>query len=57
VSAAARTKLGRYKLLGKQTAKLIPQSTLIEFAGLGHAPQMEQPAEFHAALLKWLAAH
>lgn len=23
--------------------------------GPGHAPQMEQPAEFHKALLQWLA--
>ncbi len=53
--AAVKAKIGQYKLLGKQVAKLIPQSTLIEFAGLGHAPQMEQPAEFHKALLDWLA--
>ena len=52
---AVKAKIGQYKLLGKQAAKLIPQSTLIEFAGLGHAPQMEQPAEFHKALLGWLA--
>ncbi|SFH70891.1 Pimeloyl-ACP methyl ester carboxylesterase [Collimonas sp. OK307] len=53
--AAVKAKIGQYKLLGKQVAKLIPQSTLIEFAGLGHAPQMEQPAGFHKALLDWLA--
>ncbi|SFB39193.1 hypothetical protein SAMN04515620_16214 [Collimonas sp. OK607] len=53
--AAVKAKIGQYKLLGKQAAKLIPQSTLIEFSGLGHAPQMEQPAEFHKALLEWLA--
>ena len=56
-SAAVKAKIGQYKLLGKQVAKLIPQATLIEFAGLGHAPQMEQPAEFHKALLEWLAKH
>ena len=52
-----KAKIGRYKVLGKQAAKLIPQATLVEFAGLGHAPQMEQPAEFHKALLTWLAEH
>lgn len=33
-----RAKIGQYKLLGKQVAKLIPKSTLVEFAGKGHAP-------------------
>ncbi|EJM64850.1 putative hydrolase or acyltransferase of alpha/beta superfamily [Pseudomonas sp. GM50] len=46
--------LGHYEVLGKQVAKLIPQSTLIEFPGMGHAPQMEEPAKFHQALLDWL---
>lgn len=37
-----------------EVARLIPQSTLVEFPGMGHAPQMEQPAEFHQDLLAWL---
>jgi pimeloyl-ACP methyl ester carboxylesterase len=41
-------------VLGKQVAQLIPQSTLVEFPGMGHAPQMEEPAQFHKALLDWL---
>ncbi|WP_211473099.1 alpha/beta fold hydrolase [Collimonas humicola] len=49
-----KARIGKYNVLGKQAAKLIPQSTLIEFAGLGHAPQMEKPDEFHKALLGWL---
>ncbi|WP_030130334.1 alpha/beta fold hydrolase [Pseudomonas sp. QTF5] len=49
-----KAKIGHYDVLGKQVAKLIPQSTLIEFPGLGHAPQMEEPATFHQALLDWL---
>ncbi|MFJ2365988.1 alpha/beta fold hydrolase [Pseudomonas sp. NPDC087697] len=49
-----KARLGDYKVLGKQVAQLIPQSTLIEFPGLGHAPQIEQPAQFHQALLGWL---
>jgi pimeloyl-ACP methyl ester carboxylesterase len=56
-SPEVKAKIGRYKVLGKQAAKLIPQATLVEFAGLGHAPQMEHPAEFHKTLLAWLAAH
>jgi pimeloyl-ACP methyl ester carboxylesterase len=26
----------------------------VEFPGLGHAPQMEEPAQFHKALLQGL---
>ncbi|PWE44500.1 alpha/beta fold hydrolase [Pseudomonas prosekii] len=51
---AVKTQIGKYDVLGKQVAKLIPHSTLIEFQGLGHAPQMEEPAKFHQALLGWL---
>lgn len=54
-SPAVKAKIGHYDVLGKKVAQLIPQSTLIEFPGLGHAPQMEQPAQFHQALLGWLA--
>lgn len=48
--------LGRYDLLGKQAAKAIPDARLIEFPDLGHAPQMEAPQRFHAALLPVLRA-
>jgi len=44
--------VGNYSVLGKEAAKQIPGATLIEFDGMGHAPQMEDPARFHAALLK-----
>ncbi|SEI21334.1 alpha/beta fold hydrolase [Pseudomonas asplenii] len=50
-----KARLGHYDVLGKQVAKLIPHSTLVEFPGLGHAPQMEEPERFHKALLSWLA--
>ncbi|SET28605.1 MULTISPECIES: alpha/beta fold hydrolase [unclassified Pseudomonas] len=53
---AVKAKLGNYAVLGKQAAKLIPHATLVEFPGLGHAPQMEEPARFHAALLQGLNA-
>ncbi|VVN92982.1 alpha/beta fold hydrolase [Pseudomonas fluorescens] len=52
--AAVKAKIGNYHVLGKEAAKLIPHSTLVEFPGLGHAPQMEEPAQFHKALLGWL---
>ncbi|XVO84964.1 alpha/beta fold hydrolase [Pseudomonas palleroniana] len=51
-----KAKIGNYAVLGKQVAQLIPHATLVEFPGLGHAPQMEEPAQFHAALLQGLNA-
>ncbi|WP_350601094.1 alpha/beta hydrolase [Pseudomonas sp. 65/3-MNA-CIBAN-0223] len=50
-----KAKIGHYEVLGKEVAKLIPQSTLVEFPGMGHAPQMEEPEKFHQALLAWLS--
>ncbi|VTP61868.1 Uncharacterised protein [Leclercia adecarboxylata] len=41
-------------MLGKETAKRIPQATLVEFNDMGHAPQMQDPQRFHEALLKGL---
>ncbi|WP_421594789.1 alpha/beta fold hydrolase [Rahnella sp. PD4] len=52
---AVKAKIGHYNVLGKQVAKLIPHAKLIEFKGLGHAPQMEEPEKFNATLLKTLA--
>lgn len=49
-----KARLGHYAVLGKQVVKLIPQGQLVEFPGLGHAPQMEEPAAFHKELLKAL---
>jgi pimeloyl-ACP methyl ester carboxylesterase len=54
-SPEVKAKIGHYDLLGKRVAKLIPHSTLIEFPGMGHAPQMEEPEKFHQALLTWLS--
>ena len=50
-----KAKIGNYAVLGKQAVKLIPQGRLVEFKGMGHAPQMEDPAAFHRALLEELA--
>ena len=47
--------LGNYPELGRDAARRIPNSMLIEFPQLGHAPQIQAPEEFHAALLKALA--
>lgn len=52
---AIRPSLGNYAELGKRAAQAIPGATLVEFPGLGHAPQMQDPAAFHAALLKGIA--
>jgi len=49
-----KSKIGHYNVLGKETAKKIPGARLVEFKGMGHAPQMEDPAAFHRALLEEL---
>jgi pimeloyl-ACP methyl ester carboxylesterase len=45
-------RLGHYPALGKRAAHLIPRAKLVEFPDLGHAPQIQDPAAFHAALLE-----
>ncbi|WP_312240540.1 alpha/beta hydrolase [Pantoea sp.] len=54
-SPAVKARLGDYKVLGKETAKLIPDAHLIEFPGMGHAPQMEEPEKFNQTLIADLA--
>jgi pimeloyl-ACP methyl ester carboxylesterase len=49
-----RPTLGHYPELAKSAAQRIPHSTLVEFPELGHAPQIQDPAAFHQALLQWL---
>jgi pimeloyl-ACP methyl ester carboxylesterase len=53
---AVRANLGNYPVLGREAAAAIPNAELVEFADLGHAPQIQDPAAFHAVLLKWLDA-
>jgi pimeloyl-ACP methyl ester carboxylesterase len=48
--------LGHYPELGRQAAARIPHATLVEFADSGHAPQIQDPVTFHAALLKGFGA-
>jgi pimeloyl-ACP methyl ester carboxylesterase len=50
-----KARLGHYDRLGKEVAGMIPDAQLVEFPGLGHAPQMEEPERFHKALIDWLA--
>lgn len=52
---AVQAKIGHYNVLGKQVAAMINGSTLIEFADLGHAPHIQEPDMFHAALMGWLS--
>lgn len=47
-----RAKLGHYPELGRAAAKAIPHAALVEFTGLGHAPQMQDPDGSHKALLE-----
>ncbi|WP_083444523.1 alpha/beta fold hydrolase [Herbaspirillum rhizosphaerae] len=55
-SPEVKARIGHYETLGKQAARSIPRSTLVEFADLGHAPQIQDPAVFHRALIKGLAS-
>lgn len=51
-----RAKLGHYPELAKQAVARIPGAKLVEFPDMGHAPQIQNPATFHTALLKGLLA-
>ena len=46
--------LGNYPELGRAAARRIPRAKLIEFPEAGHAPQIQAPDQFHAALLQGL---
>ncbi len=48
--------VGQYPELGRRTAKLIANSSLIELPDVGHIPHLEAPELFHKALLKFLKA-
>ena len=55
-SPELKPKLGQYPRLGREAARRFPHATLVEFADLGHAPQIQDPAQFHKALLEGLSA-
>jgi pimeloyl-ACP methyl ester carboxylesterase len=50
--AGIRPSLGNYPQLAHQAAAVIPHVKLVEFPSAGHAPQMQEPDAFHAALLR-----
>ena len=49
-----RARLGHYPELAQKTKAAIPGCELIEFADAGHAPQIQEPDKFNAALLRAL---
>ncbi len=51
---AVRPTLGNYTVLAQKTKEAIPGSVLVTFPEMGHAPQMQDPVQFHRALLKGL---
>ncbi|MGI4020686.1 MAG: alpha/beta fold hydrolase [Janthinobacterium lividum] len=52
LSDAEKAKHGQYQILGKETAKKIPNCKLIEFDDVGHVPHIQIPEVFLKALLK-----
>jgi pimeloyl-ACP methyl ester carboxylesterase len=50
----ART-MGQYPRLGREAARDIPGSTLVEMKDVGHIPHLEAPDAFHKALLSFLS--
>lgn len=53
-SPEVQKELGRYDLLGKEVAKMIPKGKLVEFANVGHMPQVEVYDRYIAELLGFL---
>ena len=49
-----RATLGNYPKIGKEAASRIPHVRFVEFADLGHSPQIQAPEAFHKVLLDWL---
>ena len=49
-----KARIGHYNVLGKEVIKRIPGGRLIEFAGMGHAPQNQSPEMFNRVLLEEL---
>jgi len=55
--ADLKPRLGDYPVLGRRAAAAIPGARLVEFADLGHSPQVQDPERFNAALIKALSDH
>lgn len=56
VSDSVAATMGRYDRLDETTAEAIPNSTLVEFPGIGHVPHYEAFDRFMAALTDFLPA-
>ena len=54
VSEEVRRTLGQYPQLGKQAARDIPGSKLVELQRVGHIPHLEATNEFHRAVQDFL---
>ena len=52
---AVQAILGNYPVIGQAAANAIPDCKFIQFPTLGHAPFIQDPDSFHAALFGWLA--
>ena len=46
--------MGQYPRLGKDAARDIPGSKLVEFEGVGHIPHLEAAERFHRELVEFL---
>ena len=53
-SPEVKAKLGNYPELGRQARAAIPGAQLVEIAGAGHLPQVEQFDAYLAALTAFL---
>jgi pimeloyl-ACP methyl ester carboxylesterase len=53
-SSSVRATLGRYPELARAAADRIQDAELVIFAGVGHAPMIQAPEQFHRALLEGL---
>lgn len=52
--AEVQARVGKWDVLGKEARARIPGAELVEFAELGHSPQVQDTEAYHAALLEWL---
>jgi pimeloyl-ACP methyl ester carboxylesterase len=49
-----QARLGRWDVLGKRAAARIAGAEIVEFADLGHSPQVQDSELYHGALVEWL---
>jgi pimeloyl-ACP methyl ester carboxylesterase len=54
VPPEVRASLGNFPAMAEAAVKRVKQGRLIRFADMGHSPQIQNPARFHAALIEAL---